>query len=111
MKTAIAAALMVPALSVPQPAAGNGPAGGPLHDRIDRAASEVMSKVIGWRRDLHRHPELGNREVRTAGIVAEHLRQLGLEVRTGIARTGVVGVLAARRPSPASPRAARPRRR
>ena len=98
MKTAIAAALMVPALSVPQPAAGNGPAGGPLHDRIDRAASEVMSKVIGWRRDLHRHPELGNREVRTAGIVAEHLRQLGLEVRTGIARTGVVGVLRGGKP-------------
>jgi len=98
VKTAIAAALMVPALSVPQPAAGNGPAGGPLHDRIDRAASEVMSKVIGWRRDLHRHPELGNREVRTAGIVAEHLRQLGLEVRTGIARTGVVGVLRGGKP-------------
>ncbi len=98
MKTAIAAALMVPALTAQQPAIDNAPAGRPLHDRIDRAASEVMPKVIEWRRDLHRHPELGNREVRTAGIVAEHLRRLGLEVRTGIARTGVVGVLRGGKP-------------
>lgn len=49
--------------------------------------------LVGWRRDLHRHPELGFQEVRTAGIVERHLREQGLEVQTGIARTGVVGVL------------------
>ncbi|MEM7412713.1 MAG: amidohydrolase, partial [Myxococcota bacterium] len=50
-------------------------------------------RVVAWRRDFHQHPELSNREVRTAGKVAEHLRALGLEVRTEIAHTGVVGVL------------------
>ena len=49
--------------------------------------------LVAWRRDLHRHPELGFQEIRTAGIVARHLSELGLEVRTGVAKTGVVGVL------------------
>ena len=53
----------------------------------------VEGKVIEWRRDFHEHPELGNREVRTAKIVASHLRKLGLEVETDIAYTGVVGIL------------------
>ena len=70
------------------------PAALPLASLIDTAAAEVEARVIAWRRDLHQHPELGNREFRTAGIVAEHLRALGLdEVRTGVAHTGVVGVL------------------
>lgn len=60
-----------------------------VQDRVDA----VMDKVVAWRRDLHAHPELGNREFRTAGLVAEHLEALGMEVRTGIAHTGVVGVL------------------
>jgi amidohydrolase len=64
-----------------------------LHRRIDEGAARVEPKVVAWRRDIHQHPELGNHEVRTAGIVAEHLRALGLEVRTGVAKTGVVGVL------------------
>jgi amidohydrolase len=98
VKTAIAAALMVPALSVPQAASGQPAAPDPLHERLDRAAALVMPKVIEWRRDLHEHPELGNREVRTAGVVAEHLRRLGLEVRTGVGRTGVVGVLRGGKP-------------
>lgn len=50
-------------------------------------------RVVAWRRDLHAHPELANRERRTAGVVAAHLRALGLEVREGVAHTGVVGVL------------------
>jgi amidohydrolase len=62
-------------------------------ERIEERASAVEQKVIAWRRDIHEHPELGNREVRTAALVADHLRNLGLEVRTGIAHTGVVGVL------------------
>jgi len=72
----------------------------PLHERLDRAATQVMPNVIAWRRDFHQNPELGNREVRTSRIVAEHLRGLGLEVRTGIARTGVVGVLRGGKPGP-----------
>ena len=73
---------------------------GPLAAEIDRAVEGVMDKVIAWRRDIHEHPELSNREFRTAGIVAEHLRSLGLEVRTEVAHTGVVGVLKGGRPGP-----------
>lgn len=72
-----------------------------LAAQIDLAASAVEESVIAWRRDLHEHPELGNREFRTAGIVAEHLRALGLdEVRTGVAHTGVVGLLKGGLPGP-----------
>jgi amidohydrolase len=68
---------------------------------IDRAAAELTPQLIAWRRDLHQNPELGNREFRTAGIVAEHLRSLGLdEVRTGVAHTGVVGLLKGGKPGP-----------
>ena len=67
---------------------------GDLTRRIDAAAAAIEARVIAWRRDLHQHPELGNRETRTAGIVAEHLKSLGLdEVRTGVAHTGVVALL------------------
>ena len=62
-------------------------------DEIDRRVAAVMPQVITWRRDFHEHPELGNHEVRTAKIVADYLRSLGLEVREGVAKTGVVGVL------------------
>lgn len=67
----------------------------PAHQKnIDIGVNKVMPEVIAWRRDIHAHPELGNRETRTAALVAEHLRTLGFdEVRTGIAHTGVVGVL------------------
>ena len=72
-----------------------------LAESIDQAAAAVESQVIAWRRDLHQHPELGNREFRTAGIVADHLRALGLdEVRTGVAHTGVVGLLKGALPGP-----------
>lgn len=67
---------------------------------IDRLAKEVEAKVIAWRRDIHQNPELGNREVRTAKVVAEHLRKLGLEVKTGVAKTGVVAVLKGGKPGP-----------
>jgi amidohydrolase len=68
---------------------------------IDDAASAVEPQLIAWRRDLHAHPELGNREFRTAGIVAAHLRELGFdEVRTEVAYTGVVGLLKGGRPGP-----------
>ena len=71
-----------------------------LSAEIDRLAAGVEPKVIAWRRDIHQHPELGNREVRTAKLVADHLQALGLEVRTGVAHTGVVAVLRGGKPGP-----------
>jgi amidohydrolase len=71
-----------------------------LRADIDRRVAQVDGKVVAWRRDFHQHPELSNRETRTAKIVADHLRSLGIEVRTGVARTGVVGVLRGGRPGP-----------
>ena len=58
------------------------------------------TRIQAWRRDLHQHPELGNRETRTAGIVAAHLKSLGLEPTTGIAHTGVTAVLRGGKPGP-----------
>ncbi len=72
----------------------------PLTQALDRKARAVEPQVIAWRRDIHAHPELSNREYRTAALVAEHLRSLGLEVRTGVAHTGVVGVLRGGKPGP-----------
>lgn len=67
---------------------------------LDAAARGMESKVIEWRRDFHQHPELSNREVRTAGVVAKRLRSFGLEVKTGIALTGVAAVLRGAQPGP-----------
>lgn len=64
-----------------------------LAQEIDRLAPQVETKVVAWRRDFHQNPELSNREFRTAGIIAEELRRMGLEVRTGVAHTGVIGLL------------------
>lgn len=71
-----------------------------LQSIIDRQARAIEPKVVAWRRDFHEHPELSNREFRTAKIVAEHLQKLGLEVQTGVAHTGVVGVLRGGKPGP-----------
>ena len=68
--------------------------------RVDAAMRAVAPRVVEWRRDLHRNPELGNREFRTSKKVAAHLESLGLEVRTGVGHTGVVGVLRGGRPGP-----------
>jgi amidohydrolase len=76
------------------------PAQGPLAAELDRRAAEVAAQVVAWRRDIHEHPELGNREFRTAALVAAHLRALGMEVRTEVAHTGVVGVLRGGRQGP-----------
>jgi amidohydrolase len=65
---------------------------------IRKRTRDVLPQVVAWRRDLHEHPELGNRETRTAALVAAHLRSLGMEVRTGVATTGVVGVLRGGKP-------------
>lgn len=71
-----------------------------LRTEVSKSALSIEQKVIAWRRDLHQHPELGNNEVRTAGIIAKHLQSLGIEVKTGVAKTGVVGILKGGKPGP-----------
>jgi amidohydrolase len=71
-----------------------------IHTRIDASADKIETKTIAWRRDIHQHPEMGNREFRTAKIVADHLRSLGIEVKEGVGKTGVVGLLKGAKPGP-----------
>lgn len=73
---------------------------GDWEQQISERAEALEGEVIGWRRDIHRHPELSNREVRTAQLVARQLRALGLAVTTNVAHTGVVAVLEGGRPGP-----------
>src|SRR5579863_257054 len=71
-----------------------------LYAKINAAADKIEPKTISWRRDFHEHPELSNREVRTSKIIADHLRSLGIEVKEGVAKTGVVGILHGSKPGP-----------
>jgi len=71
-----------------------------LKERVAVSADKIESKCIAWRRDIHEHPELGNRETRTAKMVADHLRKLGLEVKESVAKTGVVAILKGGKPGP-----------
>jgi len=72
-----------------------------IHDDIDRRLALVMPKVVAWRRDIHEHPELSGDEVRTAALVAAHLRALGMEVQTEIGGMhGVMGILRGGKPGP-----------
>lgn len=71
-----------------------------LKTEAAKRAESITQKIIDWRRDFHQHPELGNSEVRTAGIIAQHLQSLGLEVKTGVAKTGVVAILKGGKPGP-----------
>src|SRR6185436_19391966 len=64
-----------------------------LASSVDQKVRALEPKIIAWRRDLHQNPELSNREQRTSKLVADHLRKLGMEVKTGVAKTGVVGLL------------------
>jgi len=101
MRPIASALILVLALGAVMPAAANAPDQTPPGDlltAIDRHTAEIVPQVVAWRRDFHQHPELGMQEVRTARIVAEHLRSLGMEVRTGVAGTGVVGILKGGRP-------------
>lgn len=68
--------------------------------KLDELTRAVEPKVIEWRRDIHQHPELSNRETRTSKLVADHLKRLGLEVQTGVARTGVIAYLKGGLPGP-----------
>jgi amidohydrolase len=65
----------------------------PIHAQLDAAAGAIERKMIAWRRDIHQNAELGNQEVRTSAMVAQHLRALGYEVRDKVAVTGIVAVL------------------
>lgn len=69
-----------------------------LDSRIDAAAQKAEPRVIECRRDIHQHPELGNRELRTSKLVADRLRELGIEVKTPVAHTGVIGILRGGKP-------------
>ena len=69
-------------------------------DPIDLAIKKLEPKTIEWRRDIHQYPELGNREFRTSKLIASHLRSLGLEVKEGVAKTGVVAILKGGKPGP-----------
>ncbi len=71
-----------------------------LKAKASAAADKIESKSITWRRDFHQNPELGNRETRTSKIIADHLKKLGFEVREGVAKTGVVGILKGGKPGP-----------
>ena len=72
----------------------------PLSDAVEGQIAALEEQVIAWRRDFHEHPELSNREFRTAKKVAAHLTQLGMEVTTDVAHTGVVGLLKGGKPGP-----------
>jgi amidohydrolase len=88
--------LLLAALAIP--AAAQSAAGGISSAQLDAAAKAIEPKTIEWRRDFHAHPELSNRETRTAEQIAKRLRALGIETKTGIGPTGVVGLLRGAKP-------------
>lgn len=97
------AALLAIALAIAAPLAGQppaAPAGTALASRIDQAVERLAPEIVEVRHRIHQNPELGNRETETAALVAARLRDLGFEVRTGVAKTGVVGILKGGRPGP-----------
>lgn len=71
-----------------------------INEEINRQANKINSQLISWRRYFHAHPELGNQEYQTADTIAKYLRSLGLDVKTGVAKTGVVAVLRGDKPGP-----------
>jgi hypothetical protein len=87
------------AASMPPPAQAQSPVPD-LEKEIRQRAAAIESKLIAWRRDIHEHPELGEQETRTSALVADHLTSLGLEVKTGVGKTGVVGLLKGDKPGP-----------
>ncbi|HSG49197.1 MAG TPA: amidohydrolase [Longimicrobiales bacterium] len=98
MRRTLSAAVLAGVLALVLPSAS--PLQGQSVAELDAIAAQLEEQVIAWRRDFHENPELGNREFRTAEIVANHLRSLGMEVTTGVAHTGVVGILRGGRPGP-----------
>ena len=72
----------------------------PLGAEIDKRAAAIEQELLTWRRHLHQHPELSNREVETSKFIADKLRSFGLEPQTGVAKTGVVALLKGAQPGP-----------
>lgn len=97
---AAAAVMLAACAGVPAPAQAQDADVYALRQAAEARARAVEPQVVTWRRDIHQHPELSNREFRTAALVAEHLRSLDIEVRTEVAHTGVVGTLRGGRPGP-----------
>ena len=100
-RTLVLAILLAPAVARAQTLAGaprSNSALAMLHSEIASRTDRVATKVVGWREDIHQHPELGTQEVRTSKLVADHLRSLGIDVRTNVGGHGVVGVLRGARP-------------
>jgi amidohydrolase len=91
------ASILLTALLISQPVFAQTSA---LPNDVQSRIDAVMPQVVDWRRDFHQHPELGNREFRTSGIIADHLRSLGMKVTTDVAHTGVVGILEGGQPGP-----------
>lgn len=87
-------------ISVPMAVSMPALAQNPLMVAADQKAKAILPKLIEWRRYLHQHPELSNREVKTGEYIAAHLKKLGLEVQTGVAKTGVVAILKGGKPGP-----------
>lgn len=71
-----------------------------LRPKVDQEVEKVKQKVIDWRRDFHQYPELANQEFRSSKIIAKHLRSLGMEVKEGVAKTGVIAILKGGKPGP-----------
>ena len=97
MKHGFAAALVALALCASSASAQTTT---PFPANVETSIQSVLPRMTAWRRDLHEHPELSYEEVRTSRLVAAHLRSLRMEVRTGVAQTGVVGILRGGRPGP-----------
>lgn len=96
MKRPLSVALSCALLALPLAAAAQTA----QRPEVEAAAAKVKDQVVAWRRDFHQHPELSNREERTAAKVAEHLRALGLKPRVGIAHHGVVAIIQGGKPGP-----------
>ncbi len=94
IRTAVLSLLLSSALIVPVIGQGK------WNDKIEKLAQNVEPKVIAWRHYIHQYPELSNREFKTAEKIAAHLESLGMEVQTGVAHTGVVGLLKGGKPGP-----------
>src|SRR5687768_2190352 len=93
-----AAAILLPLAALTAALGTPAQAQSPLSSQVQARITAIEPKVVAWRRDIHQHPELGNREVRTAKLVADHLRSLGIEVTEKVAHTGVVGILRGGKP-------------
>src|SRR5258706_13283534 len=96
-RTACLAPVLLAALAVPPGAWG---ADSGLDTRVDQEAGKVSAQLVEVRHQLHLNPELSNREAETSKLVAAHLRSLGLEPRTGVAKYGVVALLQVGKPGP-----------